>query len=106
MRKRLEEAADNHCGCNNCITRKEGDCFKEECLFYKAFKAGAEWFFKDCGGMTVLHDMRKMILAHCKEWMQNYFPDELDGKGFEFVRRDEILADFEADMNKLWEGEK
>ena len=40
------------------------------------------------------------------EWMKNYFPEELDGKGFEFVSRDEILSDFETDMNKLWEEQK
>lgn len=42
----------------------------------------------------------KEAVKAAKEWMENYFPDELDGKGFEFVSRDTILADFETDMFK------
>lgn len=72
------------------------------------FIAGAEWMFKECGGMTVLHDMRRLILAQCKAWLKNNAQPKYifieDGQPWIVNAR--LLADFEADMNKLWEGEK
>ena len=72
-----------------------------------SFSEGGEWMFKECGGMTVLHDMRRLILAQCKEWMEintEEYAIIIDGK--EYIERNQILADFESDMNKLWEEKK
>ena len=84
LRKRLEEAAKKSVSSNKMLSHEEGT----GALI--GFIWGAEHGYKEA-------------IAQAKEWMRNYFPDELDGKGFEFVSRDEILSDFEADMDKLWE---
>lgn len=51
-----------------------------------------------------LYGYRK-AMEICKEWMQNYFPEELDGRNFEFVKRETVIEDFESEMNKKIKGE-
>lgn len=110
-RKRLEDAAKEsvyreynckgeypclrHMDCEMCGGYNTPyDCCECGAGDYKeGFLVGAEYGYKEA-------------IAQCKAWMRNYFPDELDGKGFEFVKLDTILADFEAEMTKLWEDEK
>ena len=87
LRKRLYDAAIKRVNSNKMLSHGEGTGA------LLGFMWGAEYGFKEA-------------IKVAKEWMQNYFPDELDGKGFEFVSRDEVIADFEADMNKLWEDIK
>lgn len=111
IRKRLEINAQFYA--NKVVPY--GRSFREELKKESMddFKAGAEWMFKECGGMTVLHDMRKPILEQCKEWMGKHIPcihtqegDAIYAHGFRHIPMSSFLADFEADMNKLWEEKK
>ena len=92
LRKRLEEAAEKYC-------KDYGRTGEINGYDVTAFKHGGEWMFQECGGMTVLHDMRRLILAQCKEW----FEMESARNGKLVVVDEDLLADFESDMNKLWE---
>lgn len=93
MRKRLEEAAAKYVRDWECIISISTKT---------AFRDGAEWMFKECGGKTILHDMRKLILAQCREWLK----DNAHDYSFSNEGCDALLADFETDMNKLWEEQK
>lgn len=95
IKKRLEDAATIETLKDTSKGRNRNDYFisamaDHENGFREGFIAGAEQGYKEA-------------IAQAKKWMQNYFPDELDGNGFEFVKLNAILADFETDMNRLWE---
>lgn len=92
LRKRLEEAA-----VQDCKDYGNGQVNGRDVT---AFIHGGEWMFKECGGMTVLHDMRRLILAQVKEWWKEHY------HLFEHFDKEEVIADFEADMLKFWEEKK
>lgn len=105
MRKRLEEAAEGYAESrdyaeleNEILVDDEGNTITKIYTFEQvkdAFITGGEVMFKECGGMTVLHDMRRLILAQCKEWLKN---------NINVCNQDEMLEYFETDILKLWEG--
>lgn len=100
LRKRLEEAAENTVSCDRCQTKEWLSNCRAYCTPICAFIRGAEWMWKESGGETVLKDMREIILAQCKEWLNNHW----DISDYNSI--DEFVSDFEADMKKLWEGTK
>lgn len=108
MRKRLEEAAEKY-ALEHKAEWLHQNFYVSECE--EGFLAGAEWMFKEAGGEMVFREMRRMILAQCKEWLKENFFTKVDDNAFlywdsNFNDITEALADFEADMTKLWEGEK
>lgn len=114
IRKRLEEAFIEWLNEHRDETTIRN--YEDETLAHFSFNAGGEFMFKECGGMAVLHDMRKLILAQCKEWWKTYYklPDYYHSEtrdvqekmedDYEFHMK--VVADFESDMNKLWEKQK
>lgn len=94
LRKRLEEAAKEK--------QREVTPHKDWGDVRYGFNRGAEWMFKECGGETVMKEMRQTILGQVKEWIRKNISLYASG---EYTITGKI-ADLEADMNKLWEGEK
>lgn len=90
LRKRLEKAA-HESSMGELIFGREVSCW------IGGFKEGGEWMYNECGGITVLHDMRRLILAQCKAWLKEHY------HLFDHFDKEEVIADFETDMNKLWE---
>lgn len=96
LRKRLEEAAREF----------EPDAFDEDMILPMregyvvsrirgGFKAGAEYGYKEA-------------ITQAKEWMKkNTFTNKLYGlrpiQYWDFATQEQMLTDFESDMNKLWE---
>lgn len=102
LRKGLEEAAEKDWKTNILRGLKT---YNEEDLHLCArgcFILGGEWMFKKCGGMTVLHDMRKLILAQCEEWMRDNARNYVNG----VLWTEHMMSDLETFMNKLWGGLK
>lgn len=96
-RKRLEEAAEKY------ALEHKAEWLHQN--FYvsdseEGFIAGAEYGYKEA-------------TAQAKEWLREHVPSIITEtedyvKSFELhmIPMSKFLADFEADMNKLWEGEK
>lgn len=86
LRKRLEEAAKKYAdeyvvGDVAIIVDLIHEVAKE------SFLAGAEYGYKEA-------------IEAAKEWMKEHY------HLFEHFDKDEVISDFEADMNKLWEEQK
>ena len=89
MKKRLEEAAKEACTCKMCPF--EGTCEKK-CGIYESFLAGTKQGYKEA-------------IEQAKEWLKEQaemYCCMISGELY--FEEDEMLADFEADMDKLWEG--
>lgn len=81
IKKRLEEAADDFSSeFPNAASLKIG------------FFTGAEHGYKEA-------------ITQAKEWLSNNIHSDMTIGSF-FDSREAIIADFEADMNKLWEEQK
>lgn len=119
MRKRLEEAAKKfgeiYLENLNKVREIRGEqplsadvALIDLCLDVAelSFSEGAEWMFKECGGMTVLKDMRRLILEQCKNWWKrgSVWLDLMEVKDSNDLG--DLINTFEADMNKLWEEKK
>lgn len=90
MRKRLEEAAEKMLNCNQCLSWIYGECKdKSKCSLYKRTLAGAELGYKEA-------------IERAMDWLKM----EAARNGKLVVIDEDLLADFENDMTKLWEGEK
>ena len=108
LRKRLEEAAEKYAdefavGDAAIIVDLIHEVAKE------GFIAGAEWMFKEAGGETALKEMRQTILGQVKGWMKDEFyncPIWNEPRSRSYFTVQDLIEHFEADINKLWEGEK
>ena len=99
MRKRLEEAADEHCSkydfepTQRNITDSGWEYGHTYTQLVKCFLAGAEYGFNEA-------------MAMAKEWLKKRIGNDIffciDG----WLTSKEFLTDFETDMNKLWEEQK
>ena len=88
LRKRLEEAAKEYepdaFDADYILPAREGFIVSSK---RAAFRAGAEYGYKEA-------------VEVAKDWLkENYHL-------FDHFDKDEVISDFEADMNKLWEEEK
>lgn len=90
MRKRLEEDADNHVGYHFSPNERP-----EISSVRTAFYAGAVHGYKEA-------------IAQAKEWLSETSIKKYlyDSDGRRWFNTTKFIADFESDMNKLWEGEK
>lgn len=89
MRKRLEEAAEKESKCIDCKDKRGLGLCKLYCASYRKFYAGAEYGYKEA-------------IKQAKEWLNKNLAEYVYGYDSLSV----ILADFETDMNKLWEEKK
>lgn len=98
LHKRLEEAADRHCKCDACLSEHKatGGCWKEICPPHSAYIAGAEYGYKEA-------------IAQAKEWLETNIANQVEmmmAEGPLMMSKRTFLADFEAEMLKLWEDKK
>lgn len=103
LQKRLEETARKEVP---DILRINGNYVES---FITGFCLGGEWMFNECGSMTILHNMWKLILAQCKKWLETNIANQVEmmcAEGPLMMSKEAFLADFEAYMNKLLEEKK
>ena len=94
LQKRLEEAALQlfpHESCNDALTEELRNGVID--LLRKAFIQGAKLGYKEA-------------ITRAKEWLENNINNYLDTLYSDVVFDEELLTDFEADINKFWEEKK
>lgn len=100
MRKRLEEAVDG--------IYPISEIYNDLAMEFVDTNSGLREAFRD-GGEVGIELGYKEAIAQAKEWLEEKVYDGKywgrDDEGA-FLDADELLNDFESDMNKLWEGEK
>lgn len=99
MRKRLEEAAKRYADENYEVDYSEGTTSYNEGSHDGAedgFLDGAEYGYQ---AKEILRIKAEKNFDTCHEYQEAFYQGQIE-------LLDQALADFESDMNKLWEGEK
>ena len=99
MRKRLEEAEDG--------IYPISEIYNDLAMEFVDTNSGLREAFKD-GGEVGIELGYKEAIAQAKEWMKkNTFTNKLYGlrpiQYWDFATQEQMLTNFESDMNKLWE---
>lgn len=101
MRKRLEEAAEG--------TYPVSEIYNDLAMEFVDVNGGLREAFKDGGEVGAEYGYREAIEV-AKEWLKehSHITEEMRGNVHcsTIMTMNGMLADFEADMNKLWEEQK
>lgn len=120
LHKRLEEAAIKY------AQKHRGQWMPKDCYSLErkeGFTDGAKWMFKEMdakfesvaqsdekgfaqGQEVCAREMRMKIIAQAKEWLETNIANQVEmmcAEGPLMMSKRTFLADFEADMNILWE---